>query len=1130
VQFPLTDADRWRLHQTGPFDIQGYPFYPLLSPEMPPPGPNFLKFARDITNGEDDSRPAPVKATRQSPALPAHASSTLSTLYWQALYDPYFALPIAVGERTVWCKFIPGHLYKSPADGPRPADVMVIGKHPGRDEETECQHFVGPTSQHFWNACEQIGIPDAELQGWYLTNIVRFNNPDPNKATLPSSWLADCAPVFAEELRIVRPRYILCLGAEASKAVIGYNVDQMRGRVEQLRYPIHLPGEPPEFCVAQVMTATHPARVHREPERMDDLRSTIHSFYRLTQGYEIGAKERDLDHGVIFTESELSDIVDQILDEARQNPEYRWLAVDAEWHGDKPWIPNAYLRTIQFSHKEKFARCVALRHAGGAEAFDTGVEGVTRQLRRLFLDPIMRIGGHFLRADIPWIHHFTGIDLREKYAPADTPERCPHEGGWDTSLMEHAVCETALLGLDILRAKYTTAPAYEVALTKWLKKYCSLHGIEEKDIDGFGDWEGEDFYYYALMDADVTRRIVTKLRKALDADRFQHDCWKPYWRTHSASLAVLEMEVTGLRADPKRVDDLANTYAMARGAIVQHLRELIRWPTFNPNSDQQCRVMLFGEQFGGRKEMEPGLPDIRPLPYESLTDAVKRVKKDIREGRVAKRPDGEVHWGYLKPEGALTLDLTPITSTGKRPKAWEKVVAKKETDIYKPSTGRETLGILGHKNPVVSVLRDIRFLTKALQTVLREPETDPDTGERLRDDSGEYVFEKGLMSYRGPDGKVHTRIRQTMETGRSSSSSPPLQNQTSRREDDYKAMLGYWGVDKDTGLPKPEGRYLKLLGEPRYQWPQKTIFTADPGYVLINSDYTGAELAGIMWLAGDAQGTEDVRRNLLPPSHPDYLDLHANNAVNAFNLLDRDGNRCAPTKKALEALGRKGLRVAAKSVAFGIPYGRGAEAIARQCREEGVETSVDDAQKLIDGYFNRYQRVGPFLEACQRRPYEPMWMCGYDGRYRRFHWSADEQVLKEQERQACNFPIQNLVADSVWAALAAMWKWRERTNIPFQFLLQIHDAVLLHVPIEHAPRVYREIFQACMVDAVPIWPCDLDGQRLSVERPYYLGCDREIMFRWGETIDDEIVNLIEENKPAADLEAIARLRGLSLAV
>ena len=199
--------------------------------------------------------------------------------------------------------------------------------------------------------------------------------------------------------------------------------------------------------------------------------------------------------------------------------------------------------------------------------------------------------------------------------------------------------------------------------------------------------------------------------------------------------------------------------------------------------------------------------------------------------------------------------------------------------------------------------------------------------------------------------------------------------------------------------------------------------------------------------------------------------------------------------------GKKGLRVAAKNVNFGIPYGRGPEAIARQCKEEGVEVTPEECQRMIDAYFTSYPRTFDFLAECRARSQSPGWIVGPYGRYRRFAQSEDRSVRGEQERQAQNFPIQGGVADAVSIALCNFYQYRkDHPDVQYDIALQIHDAIMLIVPVEHAERVYNEVIPACMIDNVPFWPRFLDGTLIPKAQPYHFGMDRDVFVHWGETL------------------------------
>jgi DNA polymerase-1 len=203
----------------------------------------------------------------------------------------------------------------------------------------------------------------------------------------------------------------------------------------------------------------------------------------------------------------------------------------------------------------------------------------------------------------------------------------------------------------------------------------------------------------------------------------------------------------------------------------------------------------------------------------------------------------------------------------------------------------------------------------------------------------------------------------------------------------------------------------------------------------------------------------------------------------------------------LSDIGKSPLRVAAKNVNFGIPYGRSAEAIARQCREEGVDVTIDECQQMIDFYFEQYPGTANFLQECRDRSQSPGWVAGSFGRMRRFIRTRERSVIKEQERQAQNFPIQNTVADALWLAIHNFHKYKkEHTEAKFRMQLPIHDALLFEVPVVQVRDFVTHILPKCMVHDVPIWPRRLDNTPMAVSEPYHFSIDIDIQEHWGEKL------------------------------
>lgn len=1053
-----------------------FPFYSLNAPGLPLPGPNFVQTATAL--GDHAIR----LVGKGNDKKLAEYGKYLHYLYRRALYDDQFMLQINHKGRDLAAKFVPGHLLGSGtkffSGGPRQAEVMIVGKHPGKEEVELGRNFCGPTSDCLHKAIFDLGISEEVYGGWYATNLIKFPQLDPNSNSVPTAWIKDCLPLLHEEIRLVRPKFMLCLGSDASKEILGKHasVTNMAGRVVALRIPLHTDiTQPEEWHEVKVMTVLHPAAVHRTPELEDEFYDGLKMFWKLVQGGEVGGEETDVDHDNVYTERELARIVDEAITASWTDPNATIISIDAEWNGEYPGEENAYVRTIQFSYKEKWARCVVLRNPGGAPAFMPGIDRAIYHLNRLCKSTPhrrVRIGGHFLRADMPWLIH-EGLDLRNEYA-ADPVDPCA--GGFDTSLMIHSRNETTRLKLeDNAMRLLPTVPRYDVHLSEWRKNYCSKNKLKAEDLEGYGDCPseilcpdrrrlGQMLPHYGCYDADVTRRIAMRYMcqgGLLDRDQYGNSCWEAYHRHHKASLAVLEMEMIGFMVDRTRADELTKIFMTAVDLLAEDLRQDLRWPTFNYQSHQQCVAALFGDDYARKVDKaNPGqFARIRPLPTDGSPEPV-------------------------------TLGLTPVTSTGKRKKLWADLVARREDKYHSPSVDKEALGILSHGegwgNKIAKKLRDLKFLTKVIQGTLRRPVADTKTLQFQYDEDGNFIYDKGLMGAVCLDERVRTHLLQTLETCRFASRRPNLQNLSKRREGDYRRIL-----NKD---------YTHLWGENVYNHPIRSIMRVPPGWVAIEADIKGAELAVLAWQSQDPLMIDHVRRNDLDQSDPNYFGMHARRACSAFRLT------CEPTKKAMEKAGVESLYVAAKNVNFGIPYGRSAEAIARQCAEEGAAVSTEQCQQMIDSYFADYVYVGQYLEACQNRSQTERWMSGAYLSYRRVPATSERSVIGEQKRQFQNFGIQNGVAEAMNEMLVNLYNYRlqfDRNELWYYLMLQIHDAVILLAPAEHAARVYYEVLPKCMSELVEFKPRYLDGRLIEGAGPYHFGIDRETFVNWGEHITEE---------------------------
>lgn len=947
----LSRADLEAIFRNDPNNsfARQYPMYPLISPGMPMAGPDFIEHAQHL----GDETPIATDGKGANKRM-VEAGFQLQCLYLRCLYSNDFDLPVRLKGKRHVVRVIPGHLWGMMPDGPKFLDddycrehgrarIMIVGKMPGADETTMGRNFVGPSGVELRRTLENCGLSSEEIDDIYVCNLVRWQQVDSNSSSLPQAWIKDCLPLLHQELRLFQPDYILCLGAEATKAICGpgNTISNMIGRFIEIETPIHDSDEEPEYLKSKVMSVVHPAAVLRTTERYPQFESTCRNFVKLVRGEPfVSSSDESINIQYIYKERDLAELVDHIISQ----PGLKKIGVDGEWHGQHPGEPGSYLRTIQISHRGDFAAVIVLRHQGGAVAFAPNEAAAVKQLNRLLDRDDVQIGGSFFSADLPWLE-YTGVRIAHRFQvprDIDAVRGGNYAGGFDVALAHHAYNETGDFKLEVMATRYCGADRWDVKLLEWKRKYLHEHKMKDEELEGYGECPDEILLPYGGKDAAYTRQLMDKHCELLNADRFGNDCWVPFHISMMAFPAFNEMGTRGIKIDLDRIDALTDLFEEIREERLAALRQEINWPGFNPRSSQQCVEFLFGPQYSTKRDPQTG----------------ERVS--------------------VRPKGATTLNLQPVKSTGKG-KPWGWVVSRGEQDNYSPSTDKEVCGILGAQHPLARSLRDVRLIDQVLKSVFRPPKMEKN--QHVLDENGRRVYEGGIAKYVCYDQRVRSSFQQVKETGRAASARPPLQNISKRREDDY----------------------ARILGE-RYQWPIRSFIVSntDTEYgeptVLLEADYKGAELMGMAVMARDEAMLDHCLRANLPDGDPNQYDIHSNIAVAAFSLP------CEPTKAGLRDSGNKGKRVAAKNIIFGVGYGRTAEACARQCQEEGNNITEDEAQTIIDTIYATYPGIAALQEALRARVAAPGWIRNCFGRYRRCIATSDRAAMGELERQFLNFP------------------------------------------------------------------------------------------------------------------------------
>jgi len=143
-------------------------------------------------------------------------------------------------------------------EGARQAELMLVGEQPGDAEDLAGRPFVGPAGKLLDRALEAAGIDRAAV---YVTNVVKHFKWEPRgKRRIhqkPNSReIAACRPWLEAELRLVRPKLVVAMGATAAQTIFGpaFRVTRERGKVLSSK------------LAPRVLATVHPSSLLRQPD------------------------------------------------------------------------------------------------------------------------------------------------------------------------------------------------------------------------------------------------------------------------------------------------------------------------------------------------------------------------------------------------------------------------------------------------------------------------------------------------------------------------------------------------------------------------------------------------------------------------------------------------------------------------------------------------------------------------------------------------------------------------------------------------------------------------------------------------------------------------------------------------
>lgn len=950
--------------------------------------------------------------------------------------------------------------------GPKPSDLMFISSSALAEEtaemsegkwtqvKTKPMYLKGPVGTALKDICLAAGI--NVNTSVYYTALAKWLLP---KANVLNPKLTMCAPGFEcleREIEEVQPKIIVTFGKAAFEYVTGRRM-RFDDAVGMWFWS--------DKHQCRVMPMRHQYYMLHKPEMMETFVLDFQQVHRMMLEINgVAVSKVPLDYRVVRNSQELRQLTQELMP-------YDLYSVDCEWHGHDH--VDGLLRSMQICWAPGKAAYIRFMDDQLNYAFDVSYADAGKILAECWERPEVKLVGHHIAADLPWIHTRLGLSWINRTR-------------LDTEFAYQTCSEHAELGLERHSLRFTDLGRYEFDLDEWKrenKKLCE---------GGYGYIPDEILIPYALKDVDVPMRALPFIEEELKQqnlldyyrnilNRFCTDCFTQF------SLA-------GLRLNTEEADSMRKVYAFAHQWQLGRFQEDMRTESRKLLAYNAARLRVQGDMPDEIKDKLAWIMHKRA--FDSLCASSLMPEHDTDEHRQRILAEHGATPDDLK-KLARSLDFVsvcdlgfnlssaahkkqwlfdvrgymPIKSTGNKNKgvssmAWEKVLRmkpEKQAEMT-PAVDKQSLQILSvqYSDPLVKRMLALSAIGTIRKNLLKEPVRDDETGEILE--------EEGLLAWVAQDGCVHGQMSLT-ETGRPRAWKPNILNWPSFVQDQIKDMIAEALKEAHAvgRLPKDLERFVDGRSS---LMPIRSLVQARSGWCHVESDYVTAEIFGLAYISGD----DNLIRILETPDDqfavlndkdgsPIRLKYAADCGIPAENqdpecimalwdkgkkvravvpdelVYEPDGSLKHPRvdlhwqlaeafkKKPREKLDKKADRGGGKVGNFSTAYGATAATVERKIEADtGVKPEPGTGQGILDALDVRQPRAQQMLRDLECIPGTTGYIRAASGRIRHFvkikgEYRASrrdqEQVLNSQGREARNFLMQESVAST--AARAAVW-------------------------------------------------------------------------------------------------------------
>lgn len=968
-----------------------------------------------------------------------------------------------------------------PGRGDPQADIMLVGEAPGYNEDIEGRPFIGKAGDMLSGILERVGIDEGKV---WITNIVKCRPPDNRDPT--DLEVIECSEYLRNEIQHIRPKVIVAMGKPASRVLLGDSsktgIGKLRGnpKVQDFADYFGLEGD----LTIPVMPTWHPAYALRTSSAVVEIETDLTIAKQLLAG----SSQPKANYQLIDDPAELMKWTDAMLALYRAG-RIEYLACDIETDDEvtdgefnpKPYSPDTNIVSIQFCWAPGKAVLIPVIRRESCFNNTTHIQTLRSCVKKLF-EEVPIVGQNF---KFDAIYFWCKLGLKVKKFIFDT-------------LLSHHFLHGGLLAndLDFLAARYLGRMAHKGMIQPYLDK---LEGRERN----YGNLPTDVLVEYGCADTDKTFCLVPILRGMLEeqdysvyaADVFYPNMLVAFEATMMFPWRqILGMELLGAATDQDRFPEVA---AQLKADMETTLTKIHGSKFHRPwreatkeknkkrvKAKKKCKYRLLCGKCGHELYIDPPKPKDYGCPKcNAGADEIQLNRKMVPTGEFITDPE-QPEWIYK--------DLNPRSPKQVAFLLYEIMNLPTQMNKGKVTTDKEARASL-ITYCMEEELEDRADVIDALGSFNAVSKLHSNYGEGLQ----QFFFVKtpadekssaATAQFEPPTGVgfLHTHYFQDgTRSGRLSTRKPPLHT-----------------------IPKKS--VIKELFPSRYK-----------GGLILQADYSQAEVRAFVIETGDP----DLRQ-----AFRDGIDPHTLTASKAFMV-------------PLESVNGS-MRDDSKAITFGILFGRGEAAIAKQTGK-----TVEEMRKVKRDFLDSMPKVKAWIK--HQHNFVDLHKCVLSrlGR-RRFLYddlnSGDNLRINHAHNVAVNHPIQGLVGDICTTSAARLAYRLEDENFISVVFLTVHDAALLDVDpheILVIPGVVREEMYEKLPKVFPFInvPMNLDiqvgvtwGHPMKLEVPetdlivlkgplqYLSGLHEQLAKSWRISMENLLRSEDEDGRPV--VEAALRLQ------